>query len=96
MLHSNSLWAKMLYDFGQLDEADKLIRQTFQIELYTLGPRSEEALDDMRVLAEALRLGKRFAECDNCYGSVYHSIVHLTARYPQTSSKPYKDLQMYY
>jgi tetratricopeptide (TPR) repeat protein len=64
VLYSNSLWAKMLCDFGQLDEAEELIRQTFQIGLYTLGPRSKEALEHMRILAEALRRRGKLAESE--------------------------------
>jgi tetratricopeptide (TPR) repeat protein len=63
-LESNSIRTRMLYDSGQLDEADELIRQTFQIELYTLGPRHSRTLDDMRVLAETLRYRGRFVESE--------------------------------
>ncbi len=59
VLHSNSIRTSMLYRFGQIDAAEKLIRQTFQIGLCRFGLRNGKTLYYMKVLARALaRCGK--------------------------------------
>ena len=63
-LRSNSHRSGILYDIGQLDEADKLIRQTFQIRMHTLGPRHEDTLYDMKVLASTLKRCSKLAESE--------------------------------
>jgi tetratricopeptide (TPR) repeat protein len=63
-LLSNSIRTSLLYNSGHLGEAEKLIRQNLQIDLYTLGPRSTDTLYDMIVLAKLLRLCGKLAESE--------------------------------
>jgi tetratricopeptide (TPR) repeat protein len=63
-LRSNSIRTLMLYRFGQLGEAEKLSRQTFQIELSTLGPMSQQTLYDMGLLGETFRLCGKLVEAE--------------------------------
>jgi tetratricopeptide (TPR) repeat protein len=53
-LGSNGIKAIFLFYTGQFDEAEKLIRQIFQIELSVFGPRREDTLYNMQFLGEIL------------------------------------------
>jgi tetratricopeptide (TPR) repeat protein len=63
-LRSNSLRTILIYPYGKLDEADKLIRQTLQIELHTLGPRHKVTLYDMNILSKILKRFNKFDESE--------------------------------
>jgi tetratricopeptide (TPR) repeat protein len=63
-LRSNSIKTRMLYSFGKLDEADRLVRQTFQILMYTRGPRHQTTLHDMKTLARTLKRCGKLAESE--------------------------------
>jgi tetratricopeptide (TPR) repeat protein len=63
-LRSNSIQADILHCLHQLEEAEKLSRQTVQIDLSTFGPRWVGTLYDMKTFAVILRLSGKLFESE--------------------------------
>jgi tetratricopeptide (TPR) repeat protein len=71
-LESNSARTFLICQYNKFDEADKLIRQTLQIEFHTLGPWRKETLYDMNILSRILKCSKKLDESEQLIRITQH------------------------